>query len=89
MARKTVEPKVKHYIVEGSGAFPIDMLRYDCCWPSDLQSVESVSMNLEWGEPYFKTRRVQISSTEYPTPDRWRSFCWPIVHMSWEPLKAK
>ena len=26
--------KVLHvFVVEGKGAFPIDMLRYDACWP--------------------------------------------------------
>lgn len=22
-----------HFTVEGRGSFPVDMLRYDCCWP--------------------------------------------------------
>lgn len=30
----TVKREVRFFVVCGRGAFPFDMLRYDCCWPT-------------------------------------------------------
>ncbi len=35
--------KIRTYLVEGSGPFPIDMLRYDMSWPFDSSDSGRIS----------------------------------------------
>lgn len=64
--------------VEGSGAFPIDMLRYDHCWPAS--EIDSGRMDRDWGG---EMRQVQLFTDQHrhwqPTVDRWRSFTWRVL----------
>jgi hypothetical protein len=72
---------VYHYSVEGKGHFPLDMLRYDGCWPTHSDDVAAI------GSSFLRDRRVpetapfQVSLTGYrpPTEARWRSFGWTLV----------
>ena len=57
------------YVVTGRGEFPLDMLRYDACWPassSDVAKMEAVR------EP----RSIVMASYNAPTTGRWLSFGW-------------
>jgi hypothetical protein len=64
--------KIKHFTVEGRGAFPLDMLRYDNCWPSTGQDV----VNMESRE----LRKIRLSTVgpSSPTVGRWESFMWYV-----------
>jgi hypothetical protein len=65
------------FIVEGSGTFPFDMLRYDHAWPySESKDSPSLDRDLRWG-----VRRVMLSSDtpQAPTDGRWRSFGWQVI----------
>jgi hypothetical protein len=70
------------FTVEGRGQFPVDMLRYDCCWPaSEAHDSPAIALTLNDGDAYFKPRRV-VLSTHYdnaPTIGRWKSFTWVVV----------
>lgn len=66
--------KRKMFVVEGRGAFPIDMLRHDSCWPhtsSDASQIEHAS----------DRRRITLltDNPAYPTVGRWNSFLWSVV----------
>jgi hypothetical protein len=65
-------------IVEGSGAFPIDMLRYDRCVPFDERDSYAIT-----DEDSDTTRRVWLIryaiEEQRLTPDRWKSFTWRVV----------
>jgi len=67
------EPMVQHFTVEGGGHFPVDMLRYDTCWPSSQEDVAQAFA--EKG-----VRKVRLS-TPYNrvTEGRWLSFGWHVV----------
>ena len=70
------------FVVEGRGHFPIDMLRYDACWPRTQEDV--TALNDYWSE---KPRRVVLSSAHKlkgyrPTSTRWSSFGWTVVEIS-------
>jgi len=77
-------PKVgvnfKSFTVEGIGKFPVDMLRYDMCWPKTQQD----AINLTPLEPHvgYTVKRqvtlVGIKDTS-PTVDRWASFGWEVT----------
>ena len=54
-----------HYEVEGDGAFPYDMLRYDEAW-------------VRRDEPGTGTRRIHVVGIHPPTAARWNSFGWRV-----------
>lgn len=64
-------------VVEGSGRFPFDMLRYDACWPYD----ESDSHTLEREDE--RNRRVVLCrrsvNDKECTRERWQSFGWSVL----------
>jgi hypothetical protein len=64
--------------VRGNGQFPVDMLRYDRCWPASEQ--DSYKMSRDWAEGV----RDVVLLTDHdriwqPTVGRWRSFTWEVV----------
>ncbi len=59
------------FAVRGRGRFPVDMLRYDRCWP-----VENANNIID----HEGLREVTLVSNErYITPGRWASFGWTVV----------
>jgi hypothetical protein len=68
------------FTVEGSGAFPFDMLRYDCCWPENESDSPNVGLTYDTTE-YIKTRRITLLSDnqQVPTDTRWKMFGWKVV----------
>lgn len=63
-----MDMKLHLYTVEGKGTFPLDMLRYDCAWPS--HDASTIVMTAQ--------RSVSLASYQEPTTDRWRSFGWTV-----------
>lgn len=64
-----------HCKFRGSSAFPLDMLRYDVCWPTSQEDVISISMSLDRaipGEEYD----ISVTSEKKFTLERWVSFGW-------------
>jgi hypothetical protein len=73
--------------VTGRGPFPIDMLRYDACWPVRGEDV----MRIEPGpQSHQGTRTVRLvrcaRSGNGPTVGRWGSFGWTVTSVDGEPL---
>jgi hypothetical protein len=68
------------FTVEGTGTFPLDMLRYDCCWPVSQQDV--AAMDYVPGQRPA-TRKVDLVmcaiTTNGPACERWSSFGWSVV----------
>jgi hypothetical protein len=67
--------KTTFITVEGRGRFPLDMLRYDHCWP--YTTVDSARM-----APDVREKRKVVlltNSPNAPTPRRWFSFNWTVV----------
>lgn len=59
---------------KGRGYFPLDMLRYDCCWPTDTEAVNSIShVN------FREDRIVSVTSNSKFTIARWATFGWVWV----------
>jgi hypothetical protein len=80
MASKKTKPSKTYstiFVVEGSGDFPVDMLRYDSAFPL-FERDSYIAMH-----EAAKTRRVVLMSRRVndnpPTAERWRSFCWNVV----------
>ena len=71
------------YVVEGTGSFPLDMLRYDSSYPSSSEAVtamdEPVPTVSPEGRLVRKPRQVTLRSDREPTVGRWESFGWRVV----------
>ena len=73
--------------------FPVDMLRYDSCWPatskdatsidrqSDAEQIISGEADLDLDEDITLCRIVK-SKDDRPTVDRWNSFGYIVVPQS-------
>ena len=63
-----MKTKLYRFEVTGRGAFPVDMLRYDSCYPSGTISASDIlGTDLRTVSFYFHRK---------PTVARWDSFNW-------------
>ena len=75
---------MKTFTVSGKLAFPIDMLRYDACFPQgpdDVAAIEA-SINRERDANGRRPRRdiaLVTTSPTAPTSARWSSFLWTVT----------
>jgi hypothetical protein len=78
--------RIKEFQVEGRTRFPLDMLRYDSCWPTDTTSVNTISASLDTAERREALTKVAggkltvslMTSAVAITPERWQSFGWTV-----------
>ena len=63
--------------VKGNSLFPMDMLRYDRCYP--LKGEDAQAMGLRDSERTVTLVFVGLHSNEQPTVDRWKSFGWTVT----------
>lgn len=70
-------------IGQGKFPFPIDMLRYDSCYPVD--GINNIGASIEGykltKDIPLKVKLVHIDADRYwrPTEARWASFNWTVV----------
>lgn len=71
------------FTVEGGGPFPIDMLRYDQCWPrSEGEDSRAIEQSFPQGRRVTGARyRVTLvtHASNRPTGARWESFGFKVV----------
>lgn len=69
------------FTVVGNGSFPVDMLRYDQCWPAK-EATDSVALatSLMRVNSYKddQRRNVTLIGLRAPTEGRWQSFGWKV-----------
>jgi len=72
------------FTVTGAGFFPLDMLRYDSCWPMEREDVEKIdNSSSEVKEMRNVTLcRIVRNKNLQPTTDRWMSFGWVVAPTS-------
>jgi hypothetical protein len=75
--------KTTVFTVEGSGQFPIDMLRRDRAYPVSEEDADKIEG--------FQSRRRQVElaitfDTRHlggqPTVGRWKSWDWPVIEIN-------
>lgn len=74
--------KIGYFKVRGTGAFPVDMLRYDECYPTDSVSAGAIGMCTENVRAKDSKRTVSLATTKrcpWPTTRRWESFGWSVI----------
>lgn len=68
--------------VSGKYSFPLDMLRYDCCFPARSEDASMILRTQE--SDFFQSnpviRLVKYHETKVPilTDARWNSFGWSV-----------
>lgn len=79
---------LKTFKVEGKPPFPIDMLRYDMCWPyweKDSINITACTRPRERLPDGSRSAHLTCTVTLQtfrdiePTKDRWQSFAWRVV----------
>ncbi len=77
------------FTVKGKFQFPIDMLRYDGCFPFDESDGGKIERAMDAGcDPWeVKLMRYVETKNNLRTIDRWRSFCAEVVTESVETTK--
>ncbi len=80
---------LRHFTVRGRGEFPLDMLRYDCCWPrigEDVMKIRPCYANVTAeSKDNLTTREVTLSTYaqtkrgQLAEAGRWDSFNWQVV----------
>jgi hypothetical protein len=64
--------------VTGRGKFPIDMLRYDQCFP--LYDSDTEIMRHPINEPQIVALGHWGPSSWKPTASRWKGYHWTVTH---------
>ena len=79
---------VDNFTVEGKVGFPIDMLRYDRCWPATQNDAAAIDRVLQPRRvpmrdvPVGSSITLRTGSESAPTIERWRSFMfWRVTHI--------
>ena len=71
-----------HAEAVGCGTFPLDMLRYDQCWPlapgDSYMITESGVRTIRLGKVLDCTMDPRSVATRRWTADRWQSFGWTL-----------
>ena len=76
----------QEFEVSGGFSFPVDMLRYDCCFPADetQSAIINRSFEGERGAP-LTVRLARYTRNDFApiTPERWQSFGWKVTKQPW------
>ena len=74
-------PFEHRFKVRGQTAFPVDMLRYDRCWPEtreDSKEIERFVRQEVNATGCVGLLSVSNNSNWRPASDRWRAFGWSL-----------
>ena len=66
--------RMHEFVVSGNRSFPIDMLRYDTCWPRTQQDTAAIQRSLVRGS----AEAIALKGLRSPTEGRWSSFGYTV-----------
>jgi hypothetical protein len=75
---------IYEYYATGQGDFPLDMLRYDQCWPTSTDDAFNLLNDDHQcaGQHLYQSpnrlRSIRLQSYGEPTIERWSSFGWSV-----------
>lgn len=72
------------FVVEGRNNFPLDMLRYDACWPASASDVNRLARSLEFNTELKRIELYHVHPARMwdPSTKRWASFDWRVLDVS-------
>ena len=71
-----VEPNPSESMPVG---FPVDMLRYDCCWPTRTEDAIKIAVSIR-DKLTAEDGWIRLTSIQTPHRDRWLSFGWRVLN---------
>jgi hypothetical protein len=75
-------PILKRFTVEGTGEFPIDMLRTDKCWPAGADDAARIGAHYGMADPDqvgARTITLETAAKYAPNRQRWLFFRWRVA----------
>lgn len=77
---------MQDFTVEGGCDFPLDMLRFDECWPVGCDAVQAMAYMVS--NDHTGKRRIHLRSAKMfgCTPKRWASFLWRVIAIDGMPV---
>jgi hypothetical protein len=77
--RANQQPRI--FTVIGHGKFPIDMLRYNACFPYQSGDSTKIAHSIKFAEERneYKINLCQPAGYSPPNIERWRSFGWEVT----------
>lgn len=70
--------KIERFEVTGRGSFPIDMLRYDACFPERGADAAEIERSFRERGPGLHRITLKGDGT-MPEVARWQSFGWSVL----------
>lgn len=70
--------------VQGTTNFPLDMLRYDKCYPHEQVDVSNMLDDLDRDLTTVTLVHRDDKKVWLPTKDRWHTFGWDVI--DWAPM---
>lgn len=67
------------FTVEGCGDFPVDMLRYDCCFPATSDDAIQLTPRDLASRRSVTLKKFVRYANSVPTEGRWKSFGWTVT----------
>lgn len=79
--------------VTGRGHFPVDMLRYDHCFPATQEAVNGIDVT-RYQRETTEVREVELAqyhngAMPHITFERWRSFGWSVVQVGFNAPRTR
>ena len=70
--------------VIGSSHFPLDMLRYDSCFPDSTEAADEIECSVLARAQHqdITLQKLHVRKDPQLTPERWSSFLWIIDRSS-------
>lgn len=65
------------FVVKGSLPFPMDMLRYDACWPARTEDALAIVASMDPMSGPVEVTLYGVSPYGF-TAGRWQSFGWTV-----------
>ena len=92
MANKAEKFYPISFVVEGRGDFPLDMLRYDSCFPAAPDDAAAIANSLDLERRTRGVTRVRLyaraATRDGLTPARWASFLWNVVEIDGQEIRV-
>ena len=65
--------------VAGANDFPLDMLRFDRCYPESERATHTMTYPLDEQRTVELCQTHDAAEAPHITKDRWASYGWPVV----------
>lgn len=73
-----MKQRLYEFAVTGKLTFPLDMLRYDCCYPAGSEDAAKIENSFDGFAHHKEFQTIKLIGQHRPTEGRWSSFSWSV-----------